>query len=75
MFISISFLLLVIDTTMAVVFFFIFHFIGTTVNVYFYIFPFISYWYNNGCLFPNMMTVFIAVDKCTQQNSCLQVSI
>ena len=46
-----------------VVVFFIFHFIGTTVDVYFYIFPFISYWYNNGCLFPNMMTVFIAVDK------------
>jgi hypothetical protein len=31
------------------------------------------YWYNYGCLFPNMMTVFIAVDKCTRSNSCLQV--
>lgn len=32
-----------------------------------------GYWYYNGCLFPNMMTVFIAIDKCTPQNSCLQV--
>lgn len=32
-----------------------------------------GYWYNNGCLFPNMMTVFIAVDKCTKENSCLQI--
>ncbi|XP_052220871.1 L-proline trans-4-hydroxylase-like [Dreissena polymorpha] len=32
-----------------------------------------GYWYNNGCLFPNMMTVFIAIDKCTKDNSCLQV--
>ncbi|KAL4219706.1 hypothetical protein ACF0H5_022276 [Mactra antiquata] len=32
-----------------------------------------GYWYENGCLFPNMMTVFIAVDKCTKENSCLQV--
>lgn len=32
-----------------------------------------GYWYNYGCLFPNMMTVFIAVDKCTRSNSCLQI--
>ncbi|XP_052789579.1 L-proline trans-4-hydroxylase-like isoform X2 [Mya arenaria] len=32
-----------------------------------------GYWYNNGCLFPDMMTVFIAIDNCTKQNSCLQV--
>ncbi|XP_052790239.1 probable phytanoyl-CoA dioxygenase [Mya arenaria] len=32
-----------------------------------------GYWYNYGNLFPNMMTVFIAVDKCTKENSCLQV--
>lgn len=32
-----------------------------------------GYWYNNGCLFPDMMTVFIAIDKCTKENSCLQV--
>ena len=35
---------------------------------------FFSYWYNNGCLFPDMMTVFIAVDKITKENSCLQVN-
>lgn len=32
-----------------------------------------GYWYHNGCLFPNMMTVFIALDKCTKENSCLQI--
>lgn len=32
-----------------------------------------GYWYQNGCLFPNMITVFIALDKCTKENSCLQV--
>lgn len=33
-----------------------------------------SYWYNNGCLFPDMGTVFIAIDKCDQENGCLKVS-
>ena len=32
-----------------------------------------SYWYKNGCLFPDMGTVFIAVDKCDQENGCLKV--
>lgn len=32
-----------------------------------------GYWYNNGCLFPDMGSVFIPVDDCTRQNSCLQV--
>lgn len=32
-----------------------------------------GYWYQNSCLFPNMVTVFIAVDKCTKENSCLQI--
>ena len=32
-----------------------------------------SYWYNNGCLFPDMGTVFIAIDKCDQENGCLKV--
>ncbi len=32
-----------------------------------------GYWYNNGCLFPLMGTVMVALDKCTQDNGCLQV--
>lgn len=32
-----------------------------------------GYWYNNGCLFPNMATVMIAVDRCHKGNGCLQV--
>ncbi|KAG7154261.1 L-proline trans-4-hydroxylase-like 3, partial [Homarus americanus] len=32
-----------------------------------------GYWYNNGCLYPNMASVFIPVDNCTRKNSCLQV--
>ncbi|XP_052789581.1 probable phytanoyl-CoA dioxygenase [Mya arenaria] len=31
-----------------------------------------GYWYQNGCLFPNMITVFIAMDKCEKANGCLQ---
>lgn len=30
------------------------------------------YWYNNGCLFPDMGTVFIAIDKCDRENGCLK---
>lgn len=33
------------------------------------------YWYNNGCLFPDMGTVFIAIDKCDQENGCLKVTL
>ncbi|KAL8606299.1 hypothetical protein ACOMHN_024194 [Nucella lapillus] len=32
-----------------------------------------GYWYDNTCLFPDMMTVFIAMDPCRQDNGCLQV--
>ncbi|MFT7642887.1 MAG: ectoine hydroxylase [Pirellulaceae bacterium] len=32
-----------------------------------------GYWYENGCLFPDMASVFIAVDDCTKENGCLQV--
>lgn len=32
-----------------------------------------GYWYQNGCLFPDMLSVFIAVDPCTRQNGCMQV--
>lgn len=32
-----------------------------------------GYWYKNGFLYPNMMTVFIAIDKCMKANGCLQI--
>lgn len=32
-----------------------------------------GYWYQNGCLFPQMASLFIAVDPCTRENGCLQV--
>lgn len=32
-----------------------------------------GYWYGNGCLFPDMASCMIAVDKATRANGCLQV--
>jgi ectoine hydroxylase-related dioxygenase (phytanoyl-CoA dioxygenase family) len=32
-----------------------------------------GYWYNNGCLFPDMGSCLIAVDRATRKNGCLQV--
>jgi len=32
-----------------------------------------GYWYQNGCLYPLMTSIFIAVDPCTRENGCLQV--
>ena len=32
-----------------------------------------GYWYKNGCLFPDMLSVFIAIDACTRENGCMQV--
>lgn len=32
-----------------------------------------GYWYSNGCLFPNMASVMVALDPCTRANGCLQV--
>ncbi|MGH9326657.1 MAG: phytanoyl-CoA dioxygenase family protein [Terriglobia bacterium] len=32
-----------------------------------------GYWYYDGCLFPELMSVMIAVDPATQENGCLQV--
>jgi len=32
-----------------------------------------GYWYQNGILTPDMGSVFIPVDPCTRNNSCLQV--
>src|SRR5215203_5535235 len=32
-----------------------------------------GYWYQNGVLFPLLTSAFIAVDKATRENGCLQV--
>jgi ectoine hydroxylase len=32
-----------------------------------------GYWYNNGCLFPLMASIMVALDPCTRENGCLQV--
>lgn len=32
-----------------------------------------GYWYENGCLFPDMGTVWIAVDKANRNNGCLKI--
>ena len=32
-----------------------------------------GYWYNNGCLFPDMASCLIALDQATKENGCLQV--
>jgi hypothetical protein len=32
-----------------------------------------GYWYQNGVLFPLLTSVFIAVDRATKENGCLQV--
>src|SRR5512137_1023076 len=32
-----------------------------------------GYWYENGVLWPDLVSVFIAVDPATRENGCLQV--
>lgn len=32
-----------------------------------------GYWYNNGCLWPDLASCMIAVDRATRENGCLQV--
>ena len=32
-----------------------------------------GYWHNNGCLQPNMLSIYLAIDKATKQNGCLQI--
>jgi hypothetical protein len=32
-----------------------------------------GYWYENGVLYPDLVSVYIAVDPATQQNGCMQV--
>ena len=32
-----------------------------------------GYWYHNGCLYPDMASVMVALDRSTRENGCLQV--
>ena len=32
-----------------------------------------GYWYENGCLYSDMGSMFLALDPCTRENGCLQV--
>ncbi|MFI0845870.1 phytanoyl-CoA dioxygenase family protein [Mesorhizobium sp. IMUNJ 23232] len=32
-----------------------------------------GYWYNYGCLAPEMMSIYLALDTATKENGCLQV--
>lgn len=32
-----------------------------------------GYWYDNGCLWPDMASCMIAIDRATRENGCLQV--
>lgn len=32
-----------------------------------------GYWYQNGCLFPDLISLYIAIDPATRENGCLQV--
>lgn len=32
-----------------------------------------GYWYQNGILFPQLASVFIAIDRATKENGCMQV--
>jgi ectoine hydroxylase-related dioxygenase (phytanoyl-CoA dioxygenase family) len=32
-----------------------------------------GYWYQNGCLLPDMLSLYVAVDPATRENGCLQV--
>ena len=32
-----------------------------------------GYWYNYGCLYPEMLTVMVALDRATKKNGCLQL--
>ena len=38
------------------------------------VFLYHRYWYKNGCLFPDMASAFIAIDKCDVENGCLKVN-
>jgi len=32
-----------------------------------------GYWYSNGCLYPTMASCYVAIDRATRGNGCLQV--
>jgi hypothetical protein len=32
-----------------------------------------GYWYNFGCLFPTMASCYVAIDRATKENGCLQI--
>lgn len=32
-----------------------------------------GYWYNYGCLRPDMLSIYVSLDKATKENGCLQV--
>jgi hypothetical protein len=32
-----------------------------------------GYWYNYGCLAPDMMSIYVSLDRATRENGCLQV--
>jgi len=32
-----------------------------------------GYWHNYGCLAPDMMSIYVALDRATRENGCLQV--
>jgi len=32
-----------------------------------------GYWYHNGCLYPHMASVMVALDRADRSNGCLQV--
>jgi ectoine hydroxylase-related dioxygenase (phytanoyl-CoA dioxygenase family) len=32
-----------------------------------------GYWYNYGCLYPRMLSCYVAIDRATRRNGCLQV--
>lgn len=34
-----------------------------------------GYWYDNGCLFPDLASCLIAVDRANRENGCLQVLV
>src|SRR5258708_24859625 len=33
-----------------------------------------GYWYHNGCIRPDLLSVMIALDKTTRENGCLQIA-
>lgn len=32
-----------------------------------------AYWYHEGCLYPDMMTITVALDRCDEDNGCLKL--